>query len=161
MDNLVVFSRIFFTNVNYSNKKSQKLFKTFSVSTIWHSSSLWITFCSLPWQLQSITFIYGQWPWLCYFLKLFLNVINNVQHLIHNVPFFLVPPIPSKKWGIFNIQWCVCIQGYVKLIKLCSFYKSQNAIPNFCLPPIQVSFHENIFYCIKHHNLEANVFVSI
>jgi hypothetical protein len=24
-----------------------------------------------------------------------------------------------------------------------------------------VSFHENIFYCIKHHNLEANVFVSI
>jgi len=46
-------------------------------------------------------------------------------------------------------------------MKLCSLYKSQNAIPNFCLPPNQVSFHENIFYCIKHHNLEANVFVNI
>ncbi len=71
-----------------------------------------------------------------------------------------MPPIPSKTWGIFTIQRCVCLQAYVKLMKLCSLYKSQNVIPNFCLPPNQMSFHENVFYYIKHHNLEANVFVS-
>ncbi len=125
------------------------LLRTFSISTIWHSSSLWVTFCSLPWQLQSITFIYGQWPWLCYFLKLFLNVIKSIQHLIHNVPFFFVPPIPSRKCGIFSIQWCVCIQGYVKLIKLCSHTKVKMPWPTFAFHPFKYLFMKTSFIALN------------
>jgi hypothetical protein len=81
---------------------------------------------------------------LCYFLKLFFEC--NQKHTTFNSQCalsFCHPPL--QKCRIFSIQWCVCIQGYVKFIKLCTFTKVKMPSLTFAFHPFKCFFMKTSF----------------
>jgi len=94
MDKPIVFSRMFGQMSTILTTKAKGFWIFFQLQQVDILLHYDHHFCSLPRQLQSITFAYGRWPRLCYFLNLFLNVIKIIQRLIHNAPFLSSHPSP-------------------------------------------------------------------